>query len=159
MKELTVIFFCTWKFALTIPFAVFGMKFSFIKTLIFTNIGGMIGLLFFIYLSDLIIHLWTKYVKPKVSFLNKEKPIFTKRRRKFVRIKSKYGLPGIIVLNPIILSIPVSSFLVVKYYGKKLQNILFLLSGQVAWSLLYTYFYFNVYKYVEDYAIVKFLFS
>jgi hypothetical protein len=159
MKELTVIFFCTWKFALTFPLAIFGMKFPFIKTLIFTNIGGVLGLLFFTYFSDIIITLWLKYIKPNVSFLNKEKPVFTKRRRKFVKIKTKYGLRGIIFLNPIILSIPVSSFLVVKYYGKKARNIFFLFFGQVAWSLLYTFFYFYLYKYVADYAIVKFLFS
>jgi hypothetical protein len=159
MKELTVIFFCTWKFALTFPVAIFGMKFPVIKTLIFTNIGGVLGLLFFTYLSELIINFWLKYIKPKVSFLNKEKPVFTKRRRKFVKIKSKYGLSGIIFLNPILLSIPISSFLVVKYYGKKMQNILLLFFGQLAWSLLYTFFYFYLYKFVADYALVKFLFS
>ncbi len=159
MKELTVIFFCTWKFALTIPVAVFGMKFSFLKTLLVTNIGGILGILFFMYVSELLINLWLRFIKPHFAFLNKERPVFTKRRRKFVQIKSKYGLTGIIILNPIILSIPISSFLVVKYYGKKVHHILYLFSGQLAWSVLYTFFYFYLFEYVANYPVVKLLFS
>lgn len=147
MKELTIIFFCSWKFALTFPVAVYGMKFSFLKTLIYTNLGGIAGILFFTYLSDIIINLWLKYIKSKnYNFGKSDKPIFTKRRRRFIQIKTKYGFPGIVILNPIILSIPISSFLVVKYYGKRLRNILWLFVGQVSWSVLYTIFYFFIYE-------------
>ncbi len=146
MKEFTVIFFCSWKFALTFPVAVYGMKFSFIKTLLFTNIGGASGVLAFTYLSEFIINLWNKYIKPWFSSSKKDKPTFTKQKRKFIHIKSKYGLPGIIILNPIILSIPISSFLIVKFYGRKLKYVLLLFAGQVVWSIIYTVFYFYIYQ-------------
>lgn len=153
MKELTVIFFCSWKFALTFPVAVFGMKFSFFKTLLYTNLGGISGILFFTFLSDVFIRLWNKYVKSTFNFMKHDKPLFTGRRRRFVQIKSKYGFPGIVILNPIILSIPVSSFLVVKYFGKKLKYIFWLFVGQVGWSILYTLFYFFVYQKINWYFI------
>jgi hypothetical protein len=147
MKELTIVFFCSWKFALTFPVAVYGMKFSFFKTLIYTNLGGIAGILFFTYLSDILINLWLRYIKSKnYNFHKPDKPIFTKRRRRFIQIKTKYGFPGIVILNPIILSIPISSFLVVKYYGKRLKNVLWLFVGQISWSVFYTIFYFFIYE-------------
>ncbi len=146
MKELTVIFGCTWKFALTFPVAIYGMKFSIFKTLLFTNIGGIIGVIFFTFLSDGLIKVWNKHIKHRIRAGKSNKPVFTKKRRNLIRIKSKYGLPGIVILNPILLSIPVSSFLVVKYYGRKLQYVLWLCIGQFTWSIVYTFVYFFIYQ-------------
>jgi hypothetical protein len=56
----------------------------------------------------------------------------------------KYGLWGIVILNPVLLSIPVGSFLMVKYYGLKMKNLLWLVAGQVAWSLVYVLFLYYV---------------
>ena len=147
MKELAVIFGCTWKFALTFPVAVYGMKFSFFKTLLITNLGGILGVIFFIYLSDGLIQAWNKLIRPKIKIRKAEKPVFTTKRRNFIKIKSKYGFPGIVILNPIIISIPISSFLVVKYYGRNFKYVIWLFIGQLIWSVIYTFFYFFIYQY------------
>jgi|SRR6056297_947182 len=151
MKELFIILSSTWKFAATFPVAVIIMKMSFIETLIFTNLGGILGVIIFVFISKLVIRAWNKYISPKrktVTDITSEKnsnKTFTKRNKRIIVLKKKYGLPGIVILNPVLLSIPVSAFLISKYYGKKFRNYCWLIVGQLAWSLVYTYFYTFLY--------------
>lgn len=141
MKELTVIFFCTWKFAATFPVAIYAMKMSITETLIYTNTGGILGIFIFTFFSDFLIKTWDKYWPEKLKFKRKTKKIFTKRNRWYVRIKLRYGLFGLVILTPVILSIPVGSFLIVKYYGIKKKSIIYMIAGIIFWSLAYTFFY------------------
>jgi len=55
MKEITIILCCTWKFALTFPIAIFAMKLAFWKTILLTNTGGILGMLFPFYSSKLVL--------------------------------------------------------------------------------------------------------
>jgi hypothetical protein len=144
MKELTVIFFCSWKFAATFPIAIYAMRMSFAETLIYTNIGGILGTLISVYFSGILIKLWNEYWPEKLKLHRKTRKVFTRRNRWYVKIKLKYGLLGIVVLSPVLLSIPLGSFLTVKYYGIKKTNIIWLIAGQVFWSLIYTIFYTQV---------------
>jgi hypothetical protein len=144
MKELTIIFFCTFKFAATFPVAIYLAKMTPVQTLVYTNIGGVLGTFVFMYLSEFLIRMWNMYWPQSLKRNRKKRKIFTSRNRRIVSIKMKYGLWGIVILNPVILSIPIGSFLMVKYYGLKMRNMLWLLAGQVAWSLIYVLFYFYV---------------
>ena len=144
MKELTIIFFCTWKFAATFPVAIYVMGMSFTETLIYTNIGGILGTVISVYFSHFLIKTWNKYWPEKLRFRRKTSKIFTKTNRRFIKIKSTYGLIGIVILSPVILSIPIGAFLTVKYYGNRIKNIVFLIAGQVLWSFVYTVFYTQV---------------
>jgi hypothetical protein len=141
MKELTIIFLCTFKFAATFPLAICAMRMSLTETLLYTNIGGILGAVAFVFFSDLLIRAYDNYWPENLKIKKKSKKIFTKRNRLLVRIKVKYGLYGIVILSPLILSIPVGSFLMVKYYGTHKSNIIWLITGQVFWSLVYTWFY------------------
>jgi hypothetical protein len=143
MKELTVIFFSSWKFAATFPMAVYAMKMSFTETLIYTNIGGALGMVISVFLSDVILKLWQQYWPEKLK-INKNKKIFTPASRRLIRIKKRYGLPGIVALSPVLLSIPLGAFLTVKYYGVNVRNMFWLTLGQLLWSVLYTFFYIQV---------------
>lgn len=138
MRELTIIFFCTWKFAATFPVAIYVMKMSVAETLIYTNIGGIIGAFLFLGLSGFLIRTWEKY---RSRFYRKKKKIFTPANRRFIRIKRKYGLLGIVILSPVILSIPIGAFLAAKYYGVKPKVFALLIAGQILWSVIYTLFY------------------
>jgi hypothetical protein len=144
MKELTIILLCTFKFAATFPVAIYAMKMSFIETLFYTNIGGIIGAVVFTFFSDLLIKAYDSYWPESLKFKKKKKVVFSKRNRRLVKIKVKYGFFGIVILSPVILSIPVGSFLTVKYYGMQKANIIWLITGQVFWSLIYTLFYMQM---------------
>lgn len=146
MKELTVVFFCSWKFALTFPVAVYGMKMSFIETILYSNLGGLIGVIVFTYLSSQLLNFWNSIIRPKFHSSQSSKPIFTGSRRRFIKIKNNYGLAGIIILNPVILSIPISTFLIIKYYGLRKRYLAWLIAGQLVWSIVYSIFYIYIRK-------------
>ena len=146
MEGLTVIFFSSWKFAATFPVAVLVMKMSFLETIIYTNIGAILGIIVFTFASKVIIKL-IDYIKTKTVKEKKKKPKkkFTKRNRRIIVIKSKYGLPGIVFLTPVLLSIPIGTFLITKYYGDDKKSYLYLVLGHFLWSLVYTFIYTQLY--------------
>jgi hypothetical protein len=144
MKELSIIFFSSFKFAATFPVAIYIINMSPVETLLYTNTGGILGTFVFMYLSEYLIRLWNKYWPQSLRRKKKKKKVFTTGNRRIVRIKMRYGLWGIVILNPVLLSIPLGSFLMVKYYGLKMKNMLWLLAGQFSWSLIYILFYYYV---------------
>ncbi len=82
---------------------------------------------------------------PKNHRYNKRsKKIFTLRNRRLIFLKNKFGLPGIVILTPVILSIPVGVFLITKYFGRKKISYLYLFAGQIVWSFIYTFIYTKV---------------
>jgi len=150
MSEIVIILCCTWKFALTFPVALFGLDYSFWKTLLLTNTGGLLGLLVSLYLSQFIVFVWDRYLFPGIKTSENGKPLFTRRKRRLVRIKMRYGLPGIVILTHSVLSIPVGAFLITRYYGNRLKYFILLLAAQVTWSLIYTVFYMYVQYWINN---------
>lgn len=44
--------------------------------------------------------------------------VFNRRNRLIIKIRNSYGFAGIIILTPVLLSIPIGTFLALKYYSK-----------------------------------------
>ena len=133
------------KFAMTFPLAIMQFNFTFAETILWTNVGGILGIYFFAFLSEKLIAWWKKTFR-RSSTTGKErsgaeKKIFTKRNRRIVRIKKQYGLIGIAVTTPFLLSIPVGAFLLVRYYRASKKGFIFLILSNIAWSMIYTGFY------------------
>jgi hypothetical protein len=141
MKALLIIISATWKFAATFPVAIYGFKMTFIETLVYTNIGGIIGIIASVLLTKGIIYLWNLPKSKKQKNRKKQRKTFTKRNRRLVKLKIKYGMAGIAFLTPVLLSIPLGTFLTAKYYGHKKSSYLYLVFGQVGWSFVYTIIY------------------
>ncbi|MGW8314885.1 MAG: hypothetical protein ACWGNV_04735 [Bacteroidales bacterium] len=133
------------KFAMTFPLAILQFQFSFFETILWTNIGGVVGIYFFAFLSEKLISWWNRTFRrsepPTTTNDQKEKRIFTRRNRRIVRIKQRYGLIGIAVSTPFLLSIPVGAFLVVRYYPHAHSRFLYLIFANLLWSVIYTGFY------------------
>ena len=146
MKEFIIILSSTWKFAATFPVAVFAFNMTFFETVLYTNIGGFIGIVVFLLASKGIIHVFNFLFPGFVSRKKKLKKVFTKRNRRIIKIKLRYGLPGIVILTHVLLSIPVGVFLLTKFYGTKKASYIYLAMGQLAWSLVFTFFYTNIYN-------------
>ncbi len=144
MDKLSVIFFCSWKFAVTFPIAVYGFNMSFSDLLIFTNTGGIVGVLFFTYLWHYILIFWSGKITPLIKNTANQKKKFTKRTRRVIKIKNSFGFFGIAALNPILISIPLSTLLVVKFYGRKFRYSIGLIAGQIVWSFIYAIFYLYI---------------
>jgi len=141
MKELLIILSATWKFAATFPVAVLVLDLSFFETLLYTNTGGLLGITIATMASKGIIHLNTILFPVKPFKKSKKKRIFTRRNRRIIKLKIRYGLPGILLLTHTFLSIPLGVFLVTRYYGRKKIHYVYLVMAQFVWSLLFTLFY------------------
>jgi len=130
---------------MTFPVAVMQFEFAFFETILWTNVGGLIGIYFFAFLSGKLIAWWNRTYKlfRKKSSENEPngKKVFTKRNRRIVRIKQQYGLIGIALSTPIVLSIPLGTFLVVRYYRSSKTKFLYLFVSNLIWSFIYTGFY------------------
>jgi hypothetical protein len=132
------------KFAMTFPLAVMQFKFSFLETLLWTNVGGILGIYFFAFLSEQVMAWWKRLFRKqraRVRAAVREKKVFTKRNRRIIRIKQQYGLAGIAFTTPLLLSIPVGTFLVVRYYRTSKTKFSYLIASNLFWSVIYTAFY------------------
>jgi hypothetical protein len=120
-------------------------EFSFLETILWTNVGGILGIYFFAFLSEKLIAWWNRNFRrsSRSSDLEEEhkKKVFTKRNRRIVTIKQRYGLIGIAVSTPFLLSIPVGVFLVVRYYRSSRSKFLLLIASNVFWSINFSAVY------------------
>lgn len=142
---LLTILFSSFKFAATFPLVIIQYDFSFFECILWTNVGGLIGICFFAFLSERLIAWWKRlFRRSNRHILEDEQQVkkkFTKRNRRIVRVKQKYGLTGIALITPFLLSIPVGVFLVVRYYHTSKSRFLYLIAANLIWSLIYTAFY------------------
>ena len=54
-----------------------------------------------------------------------------------VRFRSKYGLLGIIIASPIILSLPIGAFLINKYYPKHKMALSYMILSILSWAAVF----------------------
>jgi len=151
LKVINVILLASVKYFLTFPYSlIIGLDFELAMFSVIA--GGVAGFLFFYYLSHRVIT-WSKKVKPlicrrvpawlKVRYAaycvkrnEKVRKLFTKRSRFIARIKSNYGLWGIIITTPVLLTIPLGAFLASKYYSRRKYVVLYMVISIVAWGAL-----------------------
>lgn len=152
LKLLHVYLLATVKYFLTFPYAiVIGLDYT--QTIIAVTVGGISGFIFFYYFSGFII----RYFKNHKEALNfairkyfwvdlaglfkrkpRTKPISTKRIRTLVKFRKSYGLWGIIIMTPVILSIPIGAFLLKKYYSTHKNVFAYMMISILGWSLVFT---------------------
>jgi len=153
LKLLNVSLIASIKYFWSTPYA-FILNLNAFETFLAIEIGGIIGFLLYYYffrfaLKELA-YLWPAvyYFTPvlfKVRFeawrdrrrrrvLNRRK--FTALNKFIIRIRQKYGMWGIIVLSPIILSIPIGALLGSKYFSKSHGFIPFMILSISVWGVI-----------------------
>jgi hypothetical protein len=133
------------------PFMSINFGFTYSQTLVYTAVGGIAGVWFFYHLSHIILAVYQRYITQKFfPYLSqspffryhinnyKKKKIFSRRSRLLCTIRSKYGLPGIIILTPILLSIPFGTFLAITYYSHHRHILAYLAASVVCWTVILT---------------------
>ena len=144
MEEIFIILSGTWKFAATFPLAVYVFKMSFFETILYTNLGGIAVIAIFTLISKGFLRVFAFLIPLSRTNSGKPRKVFTRRNRQLVNLKNKYGLLGIIILTPVLLSIPVGVFLNTKYYGHMKISYLYMLIGQIVWSFIFTITYTRI---------------
>lgn len=142
LKYISIFLLSTVKFAVSFPLAVYQYKFNYFETLATTIFGGLVGVLLFAFLTDYIVLAWNYFIsitrlnQIPALFKNNNKPkkVITRRNKMIVRIKNKYGLIGLALITPVLLSIPVGTFISMRYYPDFKKTILVLFLSILFWS-------------------------
>lgn len=156
LKMIQVFLLAGVKYVLTFPFALLiGLNFE--QTLIAVTLGGIAGFFFFYHFSGFAIKrfhhiktfLW-KYMPRSVRYKYRQliawrrkttgEQVFSKRNRFIVKFRRNFGLPGIIILSPVVLSIPIGAFLLHKYYSKHKLAKPYMVLSIVSWSAVFIAF-------------------
>lgn len=156
LKILHVILLASIKYVLTIPYArLIGLTYE--QALIAVLIGGIGGFLFFFYLSGWVIKgiksIWPFVCRLIPSFYQakykgycgqrkktKTHRIFTKKSRFIVSLHKSYGLWGIVIATPILLTIPLGAFLANKYYAGRKYVVTYMILSIIGWAFVLTTF-------------------
>ena len=136
VKIVNVFLLATVKYFYT-PIYAFIIGLDFFETIVTLIAGGIFGFFVFYYLSNMLI-LSARILKPSVikytpeGILNrmriwkqkraikrKNRKKFSKRNKMIVKARSNYGMWGICLLTPVLLSIPLGAFLLRKYYHQR----------------------------------------
>jgi len=155
-KLIQVLFISGIKF-LFAPLISIGYGFNYFQTAGITAVGGILGILFFFFLSRWIISKYYQYCPIVFSYFSGEKveqakkilncqdvpkKRFTRKNRLIINIRKKYGFLGIIMLTPVLLSIPIGAFLAQKYYSKKNNVLVYMSISVVLWSFFISSVFF-----------------
>jgi hypothetical protein len=165
IKIILVILLSSVKFVAGPPFAYYDKRydFSFFETVLYCVIGGMLGVIIFTFFSRPLFRMWhiiklkvKKMFRKKQMFSDpvadvqdpleihyeyidsNEKKIFTKRSRTVVKVWQKYGLFGIALITPIILSIPLGTLIANSLVQNRKKIIIYMFFSVLFWSVTMT---------------------
>lgn len=106
--------------------------FDYLEVVLFTLIGGVIGTVFFVYSARGSKKLYLRYLERN----NKQPRKFTRMNRWIVRIKQRFGLYGLALITPPLISVPIGAVIAATIYKDKRRVMLFLILGVIFWSFL-----------------------
>lgn len=153
IEILFMLLFSSVKFAISIPVGIYQYNLNYIDNILLTSSGGICGVLISALLTNIILKIWNKYFAGKLLFIKagarlkcffpkkKQKRKFTRRNKMIINIRNKYGLIGISILTPLLLSIPIGTFIALRYYPKYIRTILYLCVSVFIWSIIFTGFW------------------
>lgn len=136
-KLLSVFLLSTVKF-LFAPGTAIAAGFSPMETILITSFGGMTGISIFYFFGHWVFQQIEAWRFRNMS--NKQKRIFTRRNRYIVKFKLSFGLLGLIIVTPAILSIPIGSVVAAKFYYQNRYTYPLLLLSTIVWSVGLTFF-------------------
>jgi len=150
LKIIHIVLLASVKYIVTLPYAMLiGLDYKYAVLAVLT--GGIGGFLFFYYISKPLnrglVILWSRFCGAIPYSLRgryrnwcirksrtRKKRTFTRRNRFIARMKSDYGLWGIIITTPVILTIPLGAFLANKYYAHKRHIVLYMILSIIGWA-------------------------
>lgn len=114
-------------------------SYSFWETLILTVIGGWMGVIFFYFFGKIIfifLHRFTQHFKKKPK---EAKQKFSRINKIIISVKNhRWGLIGLALLTPSLLSIPIGAVIAAKYFRDKKETIPVLMTAVLIWGIILT---------------------
>jgi hypothetical protein len=122
---------------LSAPITALNIGFGFVQTLVITSLGGMLGVVFFFFLSGIIMKVASRVSTESAEEKKvKSKRHFTWKNKMIVRVKRDFGLIGLAALTPTLLSIPVGTFLAARYFKNRTKVLGYLCASVLVWSVI-----------------------
>ena len=113
--------------------------FTYLETIFVTTLGGVSGIFLFFNLGSRIVHFFPNFFKP----IRTKRKIFTKKNKFYVKLIRNYGLLGIAIFSPILISIPVGSFLAARFFeNQKKMSLAMMFAAVLIWSVSISTFLF-----------------
>jgi len=131
-EAIGVMFLSTLKHTLVGVPSGFAAGFSTLEVMLYTAIGGVIGVFFFMYFASSTKKAYLWFLKKRGITPRK----FTKTNRFIVRIKQRFGLYGLAFITPPLISVPVGAIIVATIYKNKIRAFTFMVAGVLFWSIL-----------------------
>lgn len=137
-KVLSIFFLSATKF-LWAPGTAIVAGFSVFHTIFITSIGGMCGVSFFYFFGAIVIERIEKWrLRSSLKKTGNKPKVFTRRNRRIIRMKLSFGLIGLVIITPCLLSIPIGCAIAAKFYRHNKLTYPLLLVSTVLWSILLT---------------------
>jgi hypothetical protein len=147
---ISVYLLSTVKFVLgSVPLAL-GLGFPFFKSFVVTSLGGITGVFIFVSASEYILEK-LKRRKMEHKKISPFKRKFTRKNKIIVHTKRRFGLVGIALLTPLLLSIPIGSFIALRYFKNKQRVMIFLSGSVIFWSVSSYYLYKPLFNAIQHY--------
>ena len=114
------------------PFLAKTFGFTYLETIFVTTLGGFAGVFVFFNLGSRIVHFFPNILKP----INTKRKIFKKKNKFYVKLIRNYGLFGIAIFSPVLISIPVGSFLAARFFeNQKTMALTIMCAAVLIWSV------------------------
>ena len=132
VKGIMIMLMSSVKFLLAIPVAAYQYDFSLWETFLFSSIGGVLGIIFFAKFSRWIIDQYNIWMSTR------QKADSKKELKQVIAVKTmrKYGLFGIAFLTPIFFSIPIGTFIALRFFPNKKKTLPVLAASVFGWSFV-----------------------
>ena len=123
------------------PFLAKTLGFSYLKTIFVSTSGGIVGVFVFFNLGSRIVNFFSKFFKAK----NTKRKIFTRKNKFYVKLIRNYGMFGIAIFSPILISIPIGSFLAARFFeNQKIIALAMMCAAVLIWSVIISTFIFSL---------------
>ena len=136
LRILSLFLLTSVKFVVGVPATFAALQMSFIELWIFASVSGIFGVACFVFLSDWLFKIWDAF---RMRYFPKnqhtKKAVFTKKNRRFVSFIRKYGLVGLALLTPTLISIPVGTILARKFFSNRWKVFVYISSSVILWAV------------------------
>ena len=116
------------------PSTVYFSGYSYIETIGITIIGGWLGVAVFFYSGTYIFD----WIARTFQRQDKKKRVFRRRNRIIIHVKNRYGIIGLALISPSLISIPLGCLLAAKYFRNDKRAVPIFFSAVVFWSFVLT---------------------
>lgn len=128
------------KFAFA-PGAALAAGYSHWEALGMTMSGGLFGVFLFYYFGLYVMKFIAKWKgKSSLESNKSDSQVFSRGSRKLIQVKQNFGLIGLVVLTPVLISIPIGCVVAARFFSQNRLTLPMMATSVIFWALIITWF-------------------